>query len=81
MPDPVSRRAFLAGGSVVLAGSACLAAFPFSPASAAAAIRAGGHVTLYMGVPEWDGSGKAVPYRPSHASKRCAIDPGNWGIF
>lgn len=64
----------------MLAGGACLAALPFAPASAASASPAKGHVTLYMGMPEWDGSGRKTPYRPSRTAKRCAIDPGNWGI-
>ena len=69
MPEHCSRRTFLAGGTALLAGGGmCFSGFALQPASAraapGAAASAPGVVTLYMGVPEIDTSGKAQPYRP-----------------
>lgn len=61
MADCCTRRTFLAGSAALIAGGTGLVGYALQPASARAAA---GVVTLYMGVPEIDTSGRARPYRP-----------------
>ncbi len=84
MPDGQDRRSFLKHGVLALAGGALLPAIACAPARATAEpLKQGAapRVTLHMGVPEIDISGRAKPYT-AHSSPGSRIRThGDWWML
>jgi hypothetical protein len=82
MHDGIDRRRFLGAGGLTLAAGvvATLPNVAFANAAMGRNLASPMVVTLHMGVPELDTSGRQVPYCPGPCPGRNLRDHGTWWL-